>query len=105
MTSSQDAFPLEKGVPSMWPWTLGRLHSPDPCIPLQSALGVESWTSLSCNPQKSQMSLGDLWLEVSVKWVILTSRLMVFLAVPQETRSEDRAGEITLLCNHQLMAI
>lgn len=38
--------------------------------------------------------------------VILTSRLTVLLAVPQETRSEDRAGEITLeLCNSQLMTI
>lgn len=67
---------------------------------------MESWTGLSCNPQKSQLSLGDLWLEASVKWVILTSRLMVFLAVPRGTRSEDRAGEIILeLCNSQFMDI
>lgn len=76
MTSSQDAFPLEKGVPSMWPWTLGAFTAQILAIPLlQSALGVEGWTGLSCNPQKSQLSLGDLWLVASVKWVILASRL------------------------------
>lgn len=64
MTSSWDAFQLVKGVPSMWPWSLGSLHSPHSCLYTPQCSGCGELEGLSCSPQKSQMSLvalaGDL---------------------------------------------